>query len=116
MTEKNWNEMDQLSLEEQADAFLAAAEAAEIEKKSAKKQAAEKKESPSARLDEKLIASLPAAAVIQNSEKLQDLLAKCKKQGKVESSELMDVVDEMDLDSEQMDRLYDSLEVLNIEI
>ncbi|MDR3730167.1 MAG: RNA polymerase sigma factor RpoD [Oscillospiraceae bacterium] len=54
--------------------------------------------------------------MIQGSEKLQELLAKGKKKGRLDSSELMDVVDDMDLDGDQMDHLYDSLEALSIEV
>ncbi len=88
-------------------------------KKTAKKggkAAEEATKSNAPRLDEKTIASLPAAAIIQGSEKLQELLAKGKKKGRLDSSELMDVVDDMDLDGDQMDHLYDSLEALSIEV
>ena len=62
------------------------------------------------------MAALPAASWLINSEKLRELLAKGKKKGKLESAELMEVVDDMNLESEQMDQLYDSLEALNIDI
>jgi RNA polymerase primary sigma factor len=68
------------------------------------------------RLDDKQVAALPAAGWLINSEKLRELLAKGKKKGKLESSELMEVVDDLNLESEQMDQLYDSLEALNIDI
>ena len=67
-------------------------------------------------LDEKVIASLPAAALLQNHEKLRDLFSKGKKKGKLEASDLSEVLDEMDLDSDQMDHIYDSLEILGIEV
>ena len=47
---------------------------------------------------------------------VRELLAKGKKKGKLDSSELMDAVDDLNLESEQMDQLYDSLEALNIDI
>ena len=118
-------------LELQADAFLAAADAAEAEVKASKKsgkKAAEAAEAPRVmtdeeakkagivRLDDKQVSALPAAAWLINSEKLRELLAKGKKKGKLESSELMEVVDDLNLESEQMDQLYDSLEALNIDI
>ena len=120
-------------LELQADALLAAAEAAEAEvkpaKKSGKKAAAEAaaeaprvmtdeeaKKAGIVRLDDKQVAALPAAAWLINSEKLRELLAKGKKKGKLESAELMEVVDDLNLEGEQMDQLYDSLEALNIDI
>ena len=67
------------------------------------------------KLDEKMIASLPAAAIIQANEKLRDLLAKGKKKGKLDSAELSEVLDDMDLEGDQMDSIYDSLELLGID-
>ncbi|MBU5626903.1 RNA polymerase sigma factor RpoD [Oscillibacter sp. MSJ-2] len=111
MTKKKESDL----LTEQADAILAAAEAEDTKKNKDDSPAPEAKAAPGP-LDEKLIASLPAAAVIQSSEKLRDLLAKGRKKGKLESAELMEVLDDMDLDSDQMDHIYDSLETLNIEV
>ncbi|MBE6939664.1 MAG: RNA polymerase sigma factor RpoD [Ruminococcaceae bacterium] len=68
------------------------------------------------KLDDKTIASLPAAALLTTHEKLKELFVKGKKQGKLGGSELSEVLDEMDLESEQMDRIYDSLETLGIEV
>ena len=39
-----------------------------------------------------------------------------QKRGRLDSAEMMDVLDEIDLDSEQMEKIYDSLEALSIEI
>ena len=121
-------------LELQADALLAAAEAAEQEaaakpaRKSSKKAAEAPAEAPRVltdeeakkagivRLDDKQVAALPAASWLIHQEKLRELLAKGKKKGKLESSELMEVVDDLNLEGEQMDQLYDSLEALNIDI
>ena len=123
-------------LEQQADALLAAADAAEEagkqaepKKKSAKRGAApseeeaphimtdeEAKKAGIVRLDDKQVAALPAASWLINQEKLRELLAKGKKRGKLESAELMEAVDDLNLESEQMDQLYDSLEALNIDI
>ena len=120
-------------LELQADALLAAADAAEKEaaakpSKRSKKVVEAPEESPRVmtdeeakkagiiRLDDKQVAALPAAAWLINQEKLRELLAKGKKKGKLESAELMEVVDDLNLESEQMDQLYDSLEALNIDI
>ena len=79
------------------------------------------KESPSGKpgkgtLDEKAIASLPAAALLTSHEKLKELFAKGKKKGKLDAGELSEVLDEMDLESDQMDSIYDSLEQLGIEV
>ena len=87
-------------------------------KADAKAEAAEgdAKSKDKGKLDDKTIASLPAAALIMANEKLRDMLAKGKKKGKLDSNEVSDVLDEMDLESEQMDRIYDSLEALGIEV
>ena len=122
-------------LQAQADALLAAAEAEEVPavkpaRKTAKKKAAaeetqeaprvmtdeEAKKAGIVRLDDKQVAALPAASWLINNEKLRELLAKGKKKGKLESAELMEAVDDLNLESEQMDQLYDSLEALNIDI
>jgi len=126
-------------LEQQADALLAAAEAAETAaeeapapktKRASKKKAAEEtpaepapimtdeeaKKAGIVRLDDKTVNSLPAASWLINNEKLRELLAKAKKKGKLDSSELMEAVDDLNLESDQMDQLYDSLEALNIDI
>ena len=128
-------------LEQQADALLAAnpedAESVKTDeepavkpsKKTAKKKgAAEDEEAPRLltdeeakkagilRLDDKQVAALPAAGWLMGNEKLRELLARGKKKGKLDSAELMDVVDDLNLEGEQMDQLYDSLEALNIDI
>ena len=87
-------------------------------KADAKAEAAEgdAKSKDKGKLDDKTIASLPAAALIMANEKLRDMLANGKKKGKLDANEVSDVLDEMDLESEQMDRIYDSLEALGIEV
>lgn len=52
---------------------------------------------------------------IQGAEKLGDLIDRGKKKGSLSASELMDVLEELDLESEQMDKIYDTLENLGIE-
>ena len=121
-------------LEQQANAILVAAKAAEAPKKKAAKKSAKRGAAPSeeetphimtdeeakkagiVRLDDKQVAALPAASWLISQEKLRELLAKGKKKGKLESAELMEAVDDLNLESEQMDQLYDSLEALNIDI
>ena len=102
MTDKKYTEEE---LEQMADAMLAEDEKKEEPAKKSKNK-----------LDDKTIATLPAAVLIQNSEKLKELFVKGKKKNKLDSSELSEVLDEMDLESEQMDRIYDSLEQLGIEV
>jgi len=134
-------DMTPAELKAQADALLAAADQREAEQeaqepavKSAKKSTRKKKtedaeaETPRLltdeeakkagilRLDDKQVAALPAASWLIYNEKLRELLAKGKKKGKLDSSELMDAVDDLNLEGDQMDQLYDSLEALNIDI
>ena len=52
---------------------------------------------------------------VQGSEKLAELIERGKKNGKLSSSELMDVLENLDLESEQMDKIYDTLENLGID-
>ena len=67
------------------------------------------------KLPDKVVAGLPAAALLMANERIMDLLARGKKRGKLDSAEMM-ILDEFDLDNEQMEKLYDSLEALSIEI
>ena len=113
-------ELTAQELEAQADALLNAADLEEIgapKKKSKSKKApevvAEEKYAP---LDEKTIEKLPAAALLKGSEKLRDLFAKGKAKARLESGELMETLDELELDSDQMDHIYDSLEALGVEV
>ncbi len=95
-------------LEQMADALLQADDAA---------QTASAQDKPAkGTLDEKTIASLPAAGLLNGNEKLKELFAKGKKKGKLDASELSEVLDELDLEGEQMDSIYDSLEQLSIEV
>ena len=102
MSEQHYSEKE---LKAMADQLLA---------EDAKKQAEEKKKSK--QLDEKTIAALPAAQLINAHEKLKELFVKGAKKGKLDASELSEVLDAMDLDSEQMDHIYDSLEQVGIEV
>ena len=137
---KNLEEMTPAELKAQADALLAAADLGETEaaevpaakpaKRSAKKKAAaetaqepvpvmtdeEAKKAGIVRLDDKQVAALPAASWLINNEKLRELLAKGKKKGKLESAELSAAVDDLNLEGDQLDQLYDALEALNIDI
>jgi len=74
----------------------------EVEIKTSRRSKKDKGEDkkPLQKLDEKLVAPLSAAAILNANEKLMDLFARAKKKGKVDSSEMMDVLDEIELDSE----------------
>ena len=45
-----------------------------------------------------------------------DIFAKGKAKGKLSSNDLMETIDEMNLESEQLDQIYDSLETLGVDI
>ena len=110
-------------LERQADALLSAAGQTNKDSRTPEGAKAapvmtdeEARKAGIIRLDDKQVAALPAASWLINNEKLRELLAKGKKRGKLESTELMEAVDDLNLEGEQMDQLYDSLEALNIDI
>ncbi len=113
-------EFDTQDLEAQADSILTAAGEVEeipvdIEKtpSKSKKSEPEKKAPP---LEEAVIASLPAAAILTEHEKLRDLFAKGKRAGRVDASELLEHLDELTLSPDQVDQVYDSLEQLGVDV
>ena len=57
----------------------------------------------------------PAAAAKLKEEKLNALVEKCKKAGKLTSKELMDTLDDLKLEPEELDKFYDKLEDLGID-
>ena len=113
------NELDDI-LAQQADALLEAAGFDDLmiepPKKSKKRGEEEEKKPSYPRLDDSVVNALPAAAIVQANEKLRDLLSRGKKKGRLDSGELMDTLDELNLDGSQMDSVYDSLEALGIEV
>jgi len=52
---------------------------------------------------------------VPGAEKMAELLEKGKKKGKLSASEMMEALDELNLESEQMDKLYDIMENLGID-
>ena len=52
---------------------------------------------------------------VNGAEKLSDLIERGKKKGKLSSAELMEALEDMVLETEQMDKIYDILEGLGIE-
>ena len=93
-------------LKAMADALLAEADAAEAGAAPAPKKKSSKK-----------AAAAPAeeAPAKTNEEKLADLLAKGKKNGKLTLKEISDVLESMTLSSDEMTKFYDALEEANIE-
>ena len=56
-----------------------------------------------------------AAMKAQNEEKLKELIERGKQKGKLSSKELLDVLEELTLEPDQLDKFYDTLENLGIE-
>ena len=110
MTDKVYTQQE---LKEMADQLLAADDKRKAGKAAAQK-AEEAKPAADKALEEKL-AKCPAAALLAGNEKLRELFIKGKKKGRLEPAELSEVVDPLDLDGDQMDRIYDSLADLGIE-
>ena len=111
MTDKVYTQQE---LKEMADQLLAA-----DDKKKAGRAAAQKAEEAKPTADKALeekLAKCPAAALLAGNEKLRELFIKGKKKGRLEPAELSEVVDPLDLDGDQMDRIYDSLADLGIDI
>ena len=111
MTDKVYTQQE---LKEMADQLLAA-----DDKKKAGKAAAQKAEEAKPAADKALeekLAKCPAAALLAGNEKLRELFIKGKRKGRLEPAKLSEVVDPLDLDGDQMDRIYDSLADLGIDI
>ena len=68
-----------------------------------------------ARLDLGKTEMLEVVGNVPGSEKLIDLLERAKKKRSITTTELLDVLETMDLSAEQMDRLYDIMEHLGVE-
>ena len=58
----------------------------------------------------------PAASEKTNEEKLNELIEKGKVAGKLSSKELMDVLDDMNLEPDELDKFYDKLENCGIDM
>ena len=72
-------------------------------------------ERPLGRWTKLVLAGLPAAEQLQKSEKLRDLFAKGKQKGKLDSDEITEVLDELDLDDDGRERVYNSLDALGVD-
>lgn len=77
-----------------------------------------KKEKPTdiqTRIETGKIEIMKVVEGISGAEKLAELIERGKKKGKLSSSELLDVLEDMELGTDQMDKIYDTLENLGIE-
>ena len=78
----------------------------------------EKKETQAdiqARMETGKIEIMKVVEGIPGAEKLAELIERGKKKGKLSSSELLDVLEDMELGTDQMDKIYDTLENLGID-
>ncbi len=78
-------------------------------------QNADKQADIQARMETSKVEIMKVVGGVQGSEKLGELIEKGKKKGNLSSSELLDVLEDMDLGAEQMDKIYDTLENLGID-
>ena len=68
-----------------------------------------------ARMETGKIEIMKVVEGVAGAEKLADLIERGKKKGNLSSAELMEVLEDMVLETEQMDKIYDTLENLGIE-
>ena len=68
-----------------------------------------------ARLETGKVELMKIVGNMPGSEKLAELFEKGKKKGKLSAGEIMDVLEEMDLGAEQMDKIYDAMENMGID-
>ena len=76
---------------------------------------AEKGKSTEEKMEAGKVEIMKVVEGVPGAEKLAELIERGKKKGKLSSSELMDVLEELDLESDQMDKIYDTLENLGID-
>jgi len=74
-----------------------------------------KKAPRKSRAKSKAVPEEPATTEKTNEERLNELIERGKKAGKLTSKELLEVLEDMALEPEQIDRFYDTLENLGIE-
>ncbi len=80
-----------------------------------KEQGREKQTNIQARLETGKVEIMKVVEGIPGAEKLGELIERGKKKGNLSSSELLDVLEDMELGTDQMDKIYDTLENLGIE-
>ena len=81
----------------------------------AQKDKMDKQADIQSRMEAGKVEILKVVGDIQGADKLSELIEKGKKKGNLSSSELLDVLESMDLSAEQMDKIYDTLENLGID-
>ena len=110
MEQKELNNLSAEELDAMADALLAADDAKQAEAKADGAAPAQTADKPAAASAEDV-----SAAEKTTEEKLNDLVEKGKKAGKLSSKDLM-ALEDMNLSSEETEKFYDRLESLNIDV
>ena len=115
MEQKELNNLSAEELDAMADALLAADDAKQAEAKADGTAPAQTADKPAAASAEDVSAADKPDAEKTTEEKLNDLVEKGKKAGKLSSKDLM-VLEDMNLSSEETEKFYDRLESLNIDV
>ena len=115
MEQKELNNLSAEELDAMADALLAADDAKQAEAKADSTAPAQTADKPAAASAEDVSAAEKPESEKTTEEKLNDLVEKGKKAGKLSSKDLM-VLEDMNLSSEETEKFYDRLESLNIDV
>ena len=115
MEQKELNNLSAEELDAMADALLAADDAKQAEAKAAGAAPAQTADKPAAASAEDVSAAEKPESEKTTEEKLNDLVEKGKKAGKLSSKDLM-ALEDMNLSSEETEKFYDRLESLNIDV
>ena len=115
MEQKELNNLSAEELDAMADALLAADDAKQAEAKADGAASAQTADKPAAASAEDAPAAEKPESEKTTEEKLNDLVEKGKKTGKLSSKDLM-VLEDMNLSSEETEKFYDQLESLNIDV
>ena len=115
MEQKELNNLSAEELDAMADALLAADDAKQAEAKADGTAPAQTADKPAAASAEDVSAAEKPESEKTTEEKLNDLVEKGKKTGKLSSKDLM-VLEDMNLSSEETEKFYDRLESLSIDV
>ena len=115
MEQKELNNLSAEELDAMADALLAADDAKQAEAKAGGTAPAQTADKPAAASAEDVSAAEKPESEKTTEEKLNDLVEKGKKAGKLSSKDLM-ALEDMNLSSEETEKFYDRLESLNIDV
>ena len=115
MEQKELNNLSAEELDAMADALLAADDAKQAEAKADGAAPAQTADKPAAASAEDVSAAEKPESEKTTEEKLNDLVEKGKKAGKLSSKDLM-ALEDMNLSSEETEKFYDRLESLNIDV